>query len=445
MAQDASVYNEQNDTQHVLTHAELLKCNSCGFCQAACPVYSVTRHEGDCARGHTNQLKVILAEPEVEHSLVSHFADCLTCRACTAHCPSAMQTDRVVVEARSRLASRRSRSPIEASQSRIERLIFRLILSHPPRMRRGIALLRLLAHTRPDLLLSIVRWLPLIPEGADAALNMLPRPRAGFLYERITAAGSRLIHPSSLITQPSVYFLSCGMNYLRPDAGEASLRVLQSIGNQPAIVPHGCCGLPAYVSGDLEAATAMARRNIEAFAQTTGPIISDCASCSSFLKEYPRLLGKEGEEFASRIRDFTEFVAGAEDRHAFGEEGSASEEKCSSHRIVTYHDPCHLSRYQKLRDEPRALLKSLPGIEYREMAEADWCCGGAGTYALKHPHLSHRILDRKMRNVADTKADILATACPGCLMQLSHGVKRARLNIHVMHVSELLAEAKSVE
>ncbi len=381
---------------------ELQKCNACGFCQAACPVYRITRHEGSSSRGHHAHLKALLqgtAGPE--RSLTAHFGECLTCRACTANCPTALKTDRVVVEARSRFYASRP--------SPVDRFVLRGLLSKPGRLRRW-------AH--------FMRLLPLVPKGLLRAADILPHPAGGFLHQRI-----RKSSPSG--KQQIAYFMSCGMNYLSPDAGEASLRVLKALGREAAIIENVCCGLPAYVAGDLEAASAMARQNLAAFADHEGLIVTDCASCSSFLKEYPTLLGEEAKPFAARVRDFTEFVA---------EVGPVQVSSLKS-QIVTYHDPCHLSRYQNLRAQPREILKSIPGVEYRELPEADWCCGGAGTYSFKHARLSEKILERKMENVRRTGATILATACPACIMQLSYGAKKYKVPVKVVHISQLLAEA----
>ncbi len=397
---------------------ELDNCNACGFCQAACPIYRITRHEGSSARGHRNHLKALVADEMQPDSVVaSHFAECLTCRACSVHCPTAVETDRIVIEGRSRIAAKRT--------ALLNRSLFNHLLPDAMRLRRCMHLLRLGRTAPADTALSLLGRMALLPQGLQRAAQMLPGAQGGFLYERLGKLGI----PSGS-DDTIAYFMSCGMNYLTPNAGEASLRVLKQLGGEVMVLEHPCCGLPAYVAGEVEAARHMARQNISIFSQHTGPIVTDCASCSSFLKEYPRLVGDEAVEFAGRVRDFTEFVA---------ERRPALPSASVSGRTVTYHDPCHLSRYQGLRDQPRQLLREIEGVEYRELPEADWCCGGAGTYAIRHAGLSEKILERKMNNVRLTGADILATACPGCLLQLEYGVKRWELPVRVVHISEVLA------
>ena len=107
---------------------------------------------------------------------------------------------------------------------------------------------------------------------------------------------------------------------------------------------------------------------------------------------------------------------------------------------VTYHDPCHASRGQNLTNEPREILKKLPGVKYEELPEADWCCGGAGSYALSNYELSRKVLDRKMNNVKQTGADLLVTSCPACIIQLSYGVRKHGLGTKVCHISELVSK-----
>ena len=108
--------------------------------------------------------------------------------------------------------------------------------------------------------------------------------------------------------------------------------------------------------------------------------------------------------------------------------------------VATYHDPCHASRSQGLAKEPREILNNIPGIEYRELPEADWCCGGAGSYALAHYDLSQKVLDRKMENLKKTGAEILVTSCPACMIQLAYGVRRHGLTTKVCHISQVVAD-----
>jgi glycolate oxidase iron-sulfur subunit len=163
-------------------------------------------------------------------------------------------------------------------------------------------------------------------------------------------------------------------------------------------------------------------------------IVTDCSSCASFLKQYPALfaegdpLHEPSKEVASKVRDMVEQAL------SFPPPGLGEAEEV----IVTYHDPCHASRGQNLVAQPRQILESLPGVEYREMPEADWCCGGAGSYALSHFETAMKVLDRKIDNVEETGANVLVTSCPACIIQLAYGVRRRKLSVRVCHLSELI-------
>ena len=163
-------------------------------------------------------------------------------------------------------------------------------------------------------------------------------------------------------------------------------------------------------------------------------IVTDCSSCASFLKKYPEIFTgderqEKAEKVAAQLRDMVELI--------FSKDNVV--EKKHDPVVVTYHDPCHASRGQNITKEPREILKKIPGVEYKELPEADWCCGGAGSYALSHYDLSQRVLDRKMENLKRTDADMLVTSCPACMIQLSYGIRRHELKTKVCHISQVVA------
>ena len=162
--------------------------------------------------------------------------------------------------------------------------------------------------------------------------------------------------------------------------------------------------------------------------------MTDCSSCAAFLKKYPDLFAdsehlEKAKKVATHCKDMVELI--------FSHDNLPATQRDSV--VVTYHDPCHAARGQKLVQEPRDVLNKIPGIEYRELPEADWCCGGAGSYALSHYDLSQQVLDRKMENLKKTDADLLVTSCPACMMQLAHGIRRHGLKTKVCHISQIVA------
>jgi glycolate oxidase iron-sulfur subunit len=216
------------------------------------------------------------------------------------------------------------------------------------------------------------------------------------------------------------------------------VEVLVRSGARVRIADNCCCGLPAYGYGDMDAARKMARQNIEVLEKLKADVIvTECGSCSAFLKDSSELfeedpeMQKRARRVAKQVKGFSEFMA---DRLP-----AATEDQTPS-RKVTYHDPCHMSRYQGMVKQPRALLKKIPGMTYIELPEADRCCGAAGSYNVMHYEQSMKVLDRKMENLKKTGAEILATECPGCLIQLGYGIRRAGLGVKVSHLSGLLRE-----
>jgi len=404
---------------------ELDKCNRCGFCQTRCPVYRVTGRESSVARGHLARLRAAArGEIPLDDEIRSALFECLMCRACTAECPPAIKTDRAVIAARASYVAR--------GQPLAQRFVFQRVLARPRLLRAGARALGWLKRTRLLGLAKVGRLLPRLDRGYCEAPGWMPTPSA-FLRERLARRASR--HASGARV---AYFLGCAIDCGFPEIGEATIALLAATGSDAVVADNVCCGLPPFSYGDLESARALARRNIEALEATgADTILTDCASCSSFLREYGELFGEEDPArqkaalIASRVQELTRFL---------GEARLPAHLKPVT-AIVTYHDPCHLSRYQGVTREPRDLLKRIPGVEYRELPEADWCCGGAGSYSLAHYELSMRILERKMENIRGTGAQIVVTPCPACIMQLRYGARKFAVPVHVMHLAELLAQA----
>jgi len=238
------------------------------------------------------------------------------------------------------------------------------------------------------------------------------------------------------------YFLGCGTDLLNPDVAIATVDVLTRNGCE-VIIPKNmkCCGQPHLANGKMETAQKLMAHNVELFnSYDLDYIVTDCASCSAALakKNIEFLFSglkieDEALAFSNKARDLTDFLINVIDIHV--------PENDKAERIkVTYHDPCHLVNAQGIKQQPRELLERIPGVELVEMKDANRCCGGSGTYSLTHYDLSMKILDKKMDNAMATSADVLATCCPSCTMQLKHGVSRHKWNASVHHPVELLSD-----
>jgi glycolate oxidase iron-sulfur subunit len=413
---------------------ELARCGRCGFCQEVCPVYQVSADECGVARGR-NVYARELVEGRLEHLRRNDafFSECLLCRACVDACFSSVKTDEIVIAGRKCLRRARGISPAH-------KFVFeRLLLDHRS-MAKSMRVLKAAHRAVPAPVLSGLRifgWLGGSLDHAERIADMIPRE---FLRERLSQRRLR-----GAGTARATYFIGCGVNFMFPDAGEATVDILQAMGYEVSVVDHGCCGMPAYSHGDIRSAKRLAMHNIEALSEAPDSlIVTDCSSCASCLKNYPKLLASDdssdtaesskAQQFAGRVRDITEILAGTEFNDLLRQNGGARPE---SGNTITFHEPCHLGRYQGLGSEARDALQSLVGSDYVEMKEASWCCGAAGSFAVEHPDLSKAILDRKVRNIQTTDADIVATTCPSCMMQMRVGTDSANLEIRVMHLAEV--------
>ncbi len=403
--------SEQYDT--------IARCNRCGFCQAACPVFRSTGYEGGVARGRLALLRgIIESHIPWNAELEGPLFDCLLCGACTANCFPAVPTADLVVQARGEYLEQVGRKPIH-------RLLFEYLLPFPQRlhavaraaalgknsgaldMAQSLGLLRIFGR-------AFSRENPFMPHIPKRALRATHKPGTYHGQGKTIKIG---------------YFVGCGIDILQQAAGMATLKLLRQTALQVTVLNNCCCGLPAWAYGDVAAAQRLAEINIQAIAPGQFDLlVTDCSSCAGFLKKYQDLFDTTIAWKNVRIMDLVEWLA----------ERPAGAFLPASDLAVTYHDPCHAVRGQNLRAQPRQALSQVPGMDYRELAEADWCCGGAGAYALQHHELATRVLERKMDHVADTRAQTLVTSCPACMIQLEHGVRRHNLPMTVKHISQVI-------
>jgi glycolate oxidase iron-sulfur subunit len=410
----------------------ITRCNKCGFCQAGCPTYKVSGLEWTVARGRLALIRdVIEGKLPLDEAMKEPLFNCLTCNGCKAQCPPAVDTASLVLKAREELV-RQHGLPV------IEKLIFGQLLGRPELLNYGA------------LLAQSAQAAKLIDIGQTMADKMgLPKvlgPVLGPLMKDHHLMPKIAHHPTrevlkknwSPVTAPKyrvAYFIGCASNLIYPQVGRALARVLRREQVEMVFPDHYCCGAPPLVYGDAESARNYAKENLDRFLGLgVDAIVTDCATCGSFLKEYPELLAGEkryedkAKKFAGKVKDISQFLTEID----YKPQGRNVNLKAS------YHEPCHLGRYQGLAKPPRALLSGVPGLKYTEMTESDMCCGGAGSYCFTHYDLSAKILERKMNNFADTGSEVLVTSCPACMMQLERGFKDRKLPGRVMHLVEVL-------
>ena len=407
----------------------IAQCNRCGFCQAGCPVFRVSGEEHSLARGRQSIARsLILGKMELSAEVIDALEDCLLCRGCTAHCFPGIKTDVIVTAMRHAYLKRHG-------QPAWRKLLFRKILSDSGKLESaGRMALWAKRHGFAAAAQKVAGGA--MGKQLKSAIQILP-PMDGLPFLR--GAQAQVPKPEKVLHRVG-YFVSCGLSFQYPEVVAATLRVLARNGCETTVLNNTCCGRPAHSYGDLDAARDIARKNVDRMAEALDfdAIVSECGSCSSFLKEYAELLKDDpdyagkAEALSKKVRSFSEFLVAADTGAAMGALAGT----------VTYHDPCHLSnRFSKVTAQPRKLLKAIPGMTYKEMPEADWCCGAAGSYTFRHHTEAKGVLDRKMGNVAKTGAQVLVTECPACMMHLDYGSRSNGLGLRVRHLSQVLDEA----
>ena len=356
---------------------------------------------------------------------------CTLCMACTTNCPARANIPNVIIAARADTVKARGvKFPYN--------VVYRWVL---PR------------RTLFGNLVRFASWFQGIflpkTEGTIRHLSMflsalgkgrqIPEIAPKFLRQIVPVVNKP---PAGVATRMKVgYFTGCMTDFVFPELGKHIVDFLTRNGVE-VVVPEeqGCCGAPVFLgAGDFDTGRRLADTNVKAFGGVDY-IVSDCATCTSALKDYVKFLADTSErkeaytKFGERVKDISEFLVDVLKLPSSAYQ-PASEVKGKK---VTWHDPCHLVRHLGIKDQPRQIIKSIPGVEYVEMPNADRCCGMAGTFSIYYYDLSKKIADKKVEAIESTGADIVVSSCPGCEIQLIDSTIRDKLPVKVMHIMELL-------
>lgn len=444
------------------------QCIHCGFCLPTCPTYAVLGVEMDSPRGRIYQMQAVAeGRLAITDDFIEHMNCCLGCRACETACPSGVQFGKLIEAAREQIQldtpdvafqegadSHGSdeydslMSPTETPvlnsfvAKAIRRFFFDIML--PSRLVLTLVFAGLKLYQRSGLQ-ALVHNI-----GLFDAINNLPTPLQGKLKvpEALMDVATGPIVPQPLpeiipalgTRRYRVGFISgCMMDQVFRNVNEATIRVLAANGCEVLTpVQQGCCGALHVHGGEAERGRALARHNIDVFEHyNCDAIIINSAGCGSTLKEYYHLLRDDSiyaaraEAFSKKVKDVSEFLASIELNKNMG----------NITYTVAYHDACHLAHGQKIKQQPRQLLKTIPGLTMVDLKEADWCCGSAGIYNITNQEMGAQLLERKINNIAATNATIIATGNPGCTMQIAMGIRQRGLPMQVMHPIQLLDEA----
>ncbi|MBI2846430.1 MAG: (Fe-S)-binding protein [Chloroflexi bacterium] len=412
----------------------LQSCIRCGLCLSVCPTYKETLAEEESPRGRIAIAKAFLeGYLEVTPDLVKHEYSCLLCEACTAICPAGVQMERLEVALRADVNGKRPQ-PFGERLSRA--ILYDRLLMDMSLFRFASGFIRVYQRSG---LRRFARATGLLRAfGLHKLEGLLPPMRGSFVVPK----GQRWLPRSGSPEYRVGLFTGCVMSTVYSSTTLATARVLAANGCEViAVSGQGCCGSLHFHAADFEGARKLARRNIDAFLeQRVDFIILNSAGCGTLLKHYGELLGddpdykEEAAAFARKIKDVTEFLDGL----------NMNKELGGMNAIVTYQEPCHLSHTQGIRQAPRNLLRSIPGLKLVEMEESDVCCGSAGVYSITNPDMSRRLAMRKIRNALATGADTIASANPGCMLQLYAAVQETGAKLQIKHVVDLLDESYRV-
>lgn len=382
---------------------ELSKCVRCGTCKTLCPTYLTTLNETMGARGRVAMLGELgLKHLDPTQSLADKIYSCMLCGACKNLCPTGINIPEIIYQGRSVLKNsykkgRLLRSLLRHSVSRLDTLVpvLRLYQSlfHTPLHKAGLA-----------------RYLP--------DISSRPFNKNVQVYKKLKKIGRIAI------------FAGCSVNYFYPHLGHALSRILLKKGYEVVVFKgESCCGAPLRSMGLEPEALSLAQKNIEHFNKVRAEaIVSMCPTCTMVIKEqYPVLTDKT----IRNIMDINEF---------FKKYAIVSDLEIAPSSF-TYHDPCHLSYGMGIRNEPREILKSIRGVELREMEHADECCGFAGLFSFQYKEISESIGNKKFEHIADTEADTVVTSCPGCIMQLETINRVKRGSFRIRHIVEVIDDA----
>jgi glycolate oxidase iron-sulfur subunit len=413
-----------------LVSAELVNdCVHCGFCLPSCPTYVLWQSEPDSPRGRIDLMRVrVEGGSPVTDTMALHIDRCLGCLACVTACPSGVRYDRLIEQTRATV-EREHRRGLGA---RLLRAGVFALFPYPRRLRAMRPALIAYQKMRLDRLLRRAGVRRLLPRTLAALTEITPpvRRRAR-LAEVIGARGERRARVGLLT--------GCVQDAFFSDVNAATARVLAAEGCE-VIVPRGqsCCGALSTHNGRTREARRFARRLVATFeAAAVDAIVVNAAGCGSAMKEYGETLRDDPQwsdraaRLAARTKDLSEFLA----------ELGPREVRSPVPLRVAYHDACHLAHGQRVREQPRRLLRQIPGLELVDLAEPELCCGSAGIYNLLQPGAAQELGDRKASHIAAARPDVVVSGNPGCLMQLTAALRRAGADVPTMAIATLLDQA----
>lgn len=397
-------------------------CATCAKCNSVCPVYDVFQSEDMSARGW---FEIVTAKDYSYLNSKRVVESCLNCKSCRTICPAGVDVSDLILKKRAEHPNRLAGWLFTRQAHGAAFESFLRFLANTQHLWDRPFIRKLLERITAPLMKALA---PTARLPHDLVLPKLAQRHLRERYAHLIPNGT-----DSSPTRPVAYFHGCAANYFDDGVGDAVIEVLKKHGVEPALPLQRCSGTPIQTYGHNELVRDGARFNLRSFAPYD-TIVTGCASCTLMLKDYPMLFSEgaekqQAEELAKKVVHVSEFVARSTARPPMANSQRTTQR-------VTYHSSCHL-RAAGVTKEPRQVLSSLPGVNFVEMQDADRCAGGAGTYVVKDYDTSQKIFDRKARAITQTGANVVATSCPACMIQLKNGLGDSA---QVKHVAQLLQD-----
>lgn len=423
--------------KHNLPYDETFQCVQCGYCLPACPTYLTMERETHSPRGRINLVKMA-AEGQLSLDELEEPLDlCLGCRACETACPSGVEYGKILEGAREVLAEHkqsRSSKPSRFAQD----VVFQNVFPDSKKLQFAADAIWLYQKSGLQGVAHKGKLNRVLPENLRAFEEVLPE---------VSSPGERRKRPAQFHPPAGqaprytvAFFTGCVMDAIFEKINRLSMELLALAGCEVVVISEQtCCGALHAHAGRRDDTIGMAKRNIEAFEKLDVDfIVNNAGGCGAQLVEYDHLFHGDAEweerakAFVAKTRDISQVLAQCE---------------LPLHKpvqaVVTYQRSCHMTNVQKVTKEPVELIRKIPGVTYREMANPNMCCGSAGIYNVLHYDESMEVLDAKMETVRDTQASVIVTTNPGCLLQMKLGVQREGKagEMRAVHLIELLAES----
>ena len=433
---DLPVETPTFDPHHPPQQSLIDACVHCGFCLPTCPSYRVLGKENDSPRGRIYLMDAInKGEAPLSPTAVSHFDTCLGCLACTTACPSGVQYDQLLTSLRPQIRRNHSRPWPEKA---IRQLIFSLF-PYPDRIRLLLTPLALYQKLGFSKLLQSSGLLKKVSPNLAAMETLLPTVTPSCFSDNLPEfIPAQSPNPGKARYRVGM-ILGCVQRVFFSGVNEATARVLSANGCE-IVIPRsqGCCSALPEHQGETNQAQALARQMIDSFENTkVDYIIINAAGCGHTLKEYGHILAddpdyaEKAKDFAAKVKDVQEFLSDV---------GlSAKLHPLQAQPLVTvYQDACHLLHGQKISQQPRQLLQQIPGLTLREPLDAALCCGSAGVYNMLQPEIAQELGQMKVNNLINTGATLIASANPGCSLQIKQSMEKQGKSVALMHPMQLL-------